>query len=201
MNNTKAHIMMVSLKLFLQKTFKEVTMKELVAASGLSKGAFYHYFESKEQLFREILDFFFDRILEYDFNSLPQDSLYSFYHTYTDQLNTLRFSFFAGNEDEKEDFINMNFFALMFDAFKMFPEFRTRMEVYHEKEMQAWKKMIGIAREKGEVSSPLSDEQIAQIFMFTSDGLTMNLTMEKNTADLDRRLISLWDNFYLTIKA
>jgi len=191
---------MVSLKLFLQKNFKEVTMKEIVKETGLSKGAFYHYFESKEKLFFEIIDYFFSSIMEYDFNRLPGDSLFSFYHTYAQQLNTLRFKFLFNEEGEGEDFINLNFFALLFDAFKLFPEFKSKMEVYHQKESRAWIQAIKNARIAGEISSPLTDEQIAQIFMFTSDGLTMNLTMESNTADLEKKLASLWDNFYETLK-
>jgi TetR/AcrR family transcriptional repressor of nem operon len=74
------------------------------------------------------------------------------------------------------------------------------MEAYHQKEMNAWTKVIKSARASGEIRSPLTDEQIAQIFLFTSDGLTMNLTMESNTSDLDRRLASLWDNLYATLK-
>lgn len=191
---------MVSLKLFLQKNFKEVTMKEIVKETGLSKGAFYHYFESKEQLFYEIIDFFFAAILEFDFSQLPADSLYRFYHANAEQLNTLRFQFLANEENDGEDFITLNFFALLFDAFKLFPEFRSQMEAYHQKERNAWTEVIKRARASGEISSPLTDEQIAQIFLFTSDGLTMNLTMESNTTDLDKRLASLWDNFYMTLK-
>lgn len=200
MTESRAHILQVSLKLFLQKNFKEVTMKEIVEKTGLSKGAFYHYFESKEKLFHEIIDHFFSAIMEYDFSTLPQDSLFNFYHTYADQMNTLRFQFLTNEKGEGEDFINLNFFALLFDAFKLFPEFRSDMEAYHRKERNSWVKIISKARASGEIRSPLTDEQIAQIFMFTSDGLTMNLTMERNTADLDRKLASLWDNFYETIK-
>lgn len=191
---------MVSLKLFLQKNFKEVTMKEIVKETGLSKGAFYHYFESKEQLFYEIIDFFFAAILEFDFSQLPGDSLYRFYHANAEQLNTLRFQFLDNEENDGEDFITLNFFALLFDAFKLFPEFRSQMEAYHQKERNAWAEVIKSARASGEIQSPLTDEQIAQIFLFTSDGLTMNLTMESNTTDLDKRLASLWDNFYMTLK-
>jgi AcrR family transcriptional regulator len=191
---------MVSLKLFLQKNFKEVTMKEIVRETGLSKGAFYHYFESKEQLFYEIIEFFFTAILEYDFTSIPKDTLYAYYHAYAEQLNSLRFQLLASDKGHGEDFISMNFFALLFDAFKLFPEFRSKMEQYHRKETQAWTDAIHKARSSGEISSPLTDMQIAQIFMFTSDGLTMNLTMESNTADLDRKLASLWDHFYETIR-
>jgi TetR/AcrR family transcriptional repressor of nem operon len=200
MTESRAHILQVSLKLFLQKNFKEVTMKEIVEKTGLSKGAFYHYFESKEKLFYEIIDHFFSAILEYDFSTLPQDSLFNFYHSYADQMNTLRFQFLANEKGQGEDFINLNFFALLFDAFKLFPEFRSDMEAYHRKERNSWVRIISKARASGEIRSPLTDEQIAQIFMFTSDGLTMNLTMERNTADLDRKLASLWDNFYETIK-
>jgi TetR/AcrR family transcriptional regulator, transcriptional repressor for nem operon len=200
MSDAKAHIMMVSLRLFLQKNFKEVTMKEIVRETGLSKGAFYHYFESKEQLFYEIIDFFFAAILEFDFTKLPGDSLRHFYHQYADQINTQRFQFLAGDNGEREDFITLNFFALLFDAFKLFPEFRSKMELYHKKEMKAWTTAIQNARSSGEITSPLTDEQIAQIFMFTSDGLTMNLTMDSNTEDLDKKLASLWDHFYETLK-
>lgn len=200
MSDTKTHILMVSLKLFLQKNFKEVTMKDIVRETGLSKGAFYHYFESKEKLFYEIIDYFFAAILEFDFKQLPNDSLKDFYHANAAQLNTIRFEFLMNENGDSEDFITLNFFALLFDAFKLFPEFRSQMEAYHEKEKNAWTGVIQCARSSGEIQSPLTDEQIAQIFLFTSDGLTMNLTMESNTVDLDKRLASLWDNFYKTLK-
>ena len=192
---------MVSLKLFLQKNFKEVTMKEIVSETGLSKGAFYHYFESKEKLFYEIINYFFAAILAYDFNLLPSDSLQHFYRASAEQVNQMRFQFLSKENEEGEDFININFFALLFDAFKLFPEFRSQMESYHLKEMNAWMEVIKNARASGEILSPLSDRQIAQIFLYTSDGLTMNLTMESDTSDLDKRLVSLWDNFYETLKS
>lgn len=200
MADTKTHIMMVALKLFLQKNFKEVTMKKIVEKTGLSKGAFYHYFESKEKLFYEIIDHFFSAILEYDFNQLPYESLHSFYHSYAGQINTLRFRFLAHENGEAEDFINLNFFALLFDAFKLFPAFKSSMKTYHQREKNAWIRAIQNAKRSGEIKSALTDEQIAQIFLFTSDGLTMNLTMENNTADLVQKLYSMWDNFYETLK-
>ena len=142
MKNTKTHILTVSLRLFLQKNFKEVTMKEIVETTGLSKGAFYHYFESKEQLFYEILENFFAAILEFDFTMLPGDSLHTFYYAYADKMNSLRFQFLVNENGEGEDFIKLNFFALLFDAFKLFPQFRSRMEEYHSKETDAWINVI-----------------------------------------------------------
>jgi TetR/AcrR family transcriptional regulator, transcriptional repressor for nem operon len=201
MNDSKEHILKISFMLFLQKSFKEVTMKEIVEKTGLSKGAFYHYFQSKEQLFLEILNNFFAAIMNYNFSKLNDESLYQFYNDHCNKLNTQRFQFIENKDNNSEDFINLNFFALLFDAFKLFPEFRTQMEVYHQKELDVWMNTIKKARENGEIKSPLSDLQIAHIFIFTSDGLAMNLTMAGNTNTIQSDLKSIWDNFYLTIKA
>ncbi|MDR0424755.1 MAG: TetR/AcrR family transcriptional regulator, partial [Clostridiales Family XIII bacterium] len=58
MKETKEHILSIAQNLFLKKGYKNVTMKELVEKSGFTKGAFYHYFESKESLFREVVERF-----------------------------------------------------------------------------------------------------------------------------------------------
>jgi AcrR family transcriptional regulator len=196
MADTRSHILAVSLRLFLQKNFKEVTMQEIVRETGMSKGAFYHYFESKEKLFYEIIGHFYSAILEFDFESLPSESLFGFYRGYAQLINSQRLNFLTDEEGIGKDFINLNFFSLLFDAFKLFPEFRSKMELYHHKEKDAWIRAIRNARQSCEINSPLTDEQIAQIFLFTSDGLIMNLTMESNTSGLQERLKSLWDNFY-----
>jgi TetR/AcrR family transcriptional repressor of nem operon len=58
MTDAKDHIIKVALSLFLKNSYKGLTMKEIVKKSGLSKGAFYHYFKNKEELFRTTLDFY-----------------------------------------------------------------------------------------------------------------------------------------------
>jgi TetR/AcrR family transcriptional repressor of nem operon len=200
MYSTKEHILFTAFKLFLQKNFKEVTMKEIVEKTGLSKGAFYHYFTSKEQLFKEILDLFFATILTFDFNSLISSSLYDFYNDYSGKINSQRFDFLKDMFSTTEIF-DINFFSLLFEAFKMFPEFKNQMEKYHHKEVDAWVSVISEARKSGEIKTPLSDEQVAKIFLFTSDGLIMNLTMDGVQKDISLELKSIWDNFYITIKA
>lgn len=86
MNDTRNHILNVSSKLFLQKSFKEVTMKEIVEQTGMSKGAFYHHFKSKEQLFMEVINNLISS-MNIDYSKLSKDSLYEFYHDYIDNLN------------------------------------------------------------------------------------------------------------------
>jgi AcrR family transcriptional regulator len=58
MNETKERILSIALYYFLKKPYTEVTMNEILKASGLSKGGFYHHFESKEVLYHEVIDRF-----------------------------------------------------------------------------------------------------------------------------------------------
>ena len=57
--NTKEKILLISFSIFLNKGYESTTMNDLVNASGLSKGAFYHYFQNKEMLYNAVIDTFF----------------------------------------------------------------------------------------------------------------------------------------------
>lgn len=57
---TKSLIKQKAYDLFSQKGFKEVTMKDICQATGLSRGGLYRHYESTEQIFSEIMDSFLD---------------------------------------------------------------------------------------------------------------------------------------------
>jgi TetR/AcrR family transcriptional regulator, transcriptional repressor for nem operon len=194
--------MMIALKLFLQKNFKEVTMKEIVEVTGLSKGAFYHYFESKEQLFSEIIRMFFTSIAAVQNENITTISLLEFYNESLKNIND--FSLFFVNSDtgtsEVESIFSINFFSLLFDALKMFPDFKQKMEDYHSREMTNWISVIANARKNKEIISIIDDSQLAKLFMFSSDGLALNLTLHGNLFGMKEDVKLLWDQLYNSIK-
>ena len=49
---------------FVEKGYKDVTMKDIVDACGISRGGLYLYFDSTEALFREVLET--ERMENYD---------------------------------------------------------------------------------------------------------------------------------------
>lgn len=202
MNDSKEHIINVACKLFLQKSYKEVTMQELVKSTGLSKGAFYHYFESKEQLFLEVLEFFFTSLMKLHYEKYPRESFYKFYHEYGNEIKTSSIKYlnlFIG--DEPEDEFTMNYFTLAFDALKLFPDFRARMVTEQHKELKIWTDVISNARKKGEIKSVMSDKQIAQLFLFLSDGVAMHMIMEGvKIEEMITPFMELWDKLYEQIK-
>lgn len=52
----KKHILDTARRVFAEKGYKNVTMKDIVEACEISRGGLYLYFESKEQIFQEVLE-------------------------------------------------------------------------------------------------------------------------------------------------
>jgi TetR/AcrR family transcriptional regulator, transcriptional repressor for nem operon len=203
MNDSKEHIIITASRLFLQKSYKEVTMKEIVEETGLSKGAFYHYFKSKEQLFLEVLDYFFTCVMRHAYESYSRESFYAFYHDYANEIrkySQLYVDKFPANSDEGA--FTMNYFTLAFDALKLFPEFKERMKESLEMELGIWTSIIKKAREDGEIKTMMTDEELAQTFIYLSDGVAMHMTMQNaRIGEVIDPFLNLWDKLYAQIKA
>jgi len=55
--NKKNQILDAALQIFVKKGYSETRMDDIVYASGMSKGAIYHHYSSKKDLFLELIDF------------------------------------------------------------------------------------------------------------------------------------------------
>ena len=74
MNNAKEKIKITALQLFMERGYY-VGVNEIIERSGSSKGAFYHHFRSKDQLFIETIDrYFFSDLEQLDFLDDPHIS-------------------------------------------------------------------------------------------------------------------------------
>ncbi|HLO60510.1 MAG TPA: TetR/AcrR family transcriptional regulator [Bacteroidales bacterium] len=193
-------IFFVAFKLFLQKGFKEVTMNEILEQSGLSRGTFYYYFKSKEKIYEEVINTFYlsvpatTQLVNFD------GTLYDFYHVHLENASRSFARLGQTFADAKADVFS--YFALSLDALKRLPGFREKMKFVNDGVLNNWIHVIKTARENGEISTGMTDEQIACFFKFTMEGMGMKSTLEgKSSEENDRELITLWDNFYNHIKA
>ena len=198
MKNTREHILNVAFDLFLQKSFKEVTLKDIVEKTEMSKGAFYHYFTSKEQLFRELVNNVFSSVLDIPYDRFSKESLY---HFYIDYINYYVENLKQQSKSEEGSAPSFNYISLIFDAIKLFPDFQEKLLLSKQVQLKAWKDTIQAARTRGEISSPMSDEQIASIFISSSGGIEINSVYEGGSEEIDKNLLNLWDGFYKAIKS
>lgn len=193
MTDSKKQILHTALKLFLRNSYKEVSLRDIVDEVGLTKGAFYHYYASKEQLFEEVVKYFYNNAIITNYNNFPKSSLKEFYEFY---LNTLQ---------EPDDFDDvegdMNFFIFLSEASKRIPTFMEIHLAQRKKELWAWSEIIEIAKRNKEIKSNIPNEDLAIIFLNLSDGVSMNRAINGKEGiaalnDVKRD----WDNLYNLLK-
>ena len=194
MKDSKEHILEVSFNLFLQKNFKEVTMQEIVDKTGLSKGAFYHYFKSKEQVFEEVINHYYSDYIISDFTIFSQTSLVQFYtDVLLERRRKVTTSKMMGTNEDKV--FTSNHYFLMFDAMKLLPDFKRQRIQQHKDELKAWIKIIGAAKKNKEINSKMDDDKIAKLFIHSGKGVGINCIMEDNP-DPTKEVKALWDGLY-----
>jgi hypothetical protein len=107
---------------------------------------------------------------------------------------------FIQMQRETDDGLNLNYYSLVLDAIKYFPSFKEKMLFSSQNELMLWEKVISGARDKGEIDSSLTNDQIASIFIHINNSIGMNNmligTIENTTSDL----LNLWMGFYMEIK-
>ncbi|MDR3058059.1 MAG: TetR/AcrR family transcriptional regulator [Prevotella sp.] len=193
MTDSKKQILHTALKLFLRNSYKEVSLRDIVDEVGLTKGAFYHYYASKEQLFEEVVKYFYNNAIITNYNNFPKSSLKEFYEYY---LNTLQ---------EPDDFDDvegdMNFFIFLSEASKRIPTFMEIHLAQRKKELWAWSEIIEIAKRNKEIKSNIPNEDLAIMFLNMSDGVSMNRAINGKEGiaalnDVKRD----WDNLYNLLK-
>ncbi|MBI9054632.1 MAG: TetR/AcrR family transcriptional regulator [Bacteroidales bacterium] len=199
MSPTKEHIILTSFRLFLQKGYKEVTMNMLVKATGLSKGAFYHYFENKEQLFVETLDNLFFSISPFNNEMIinPEVSFFDYMQMYIDNIKKMAktVSTYVGEESS-----GMGYYRLMLDVAHYAPDFHKKIDASNKYELAFWRKVVENGIRKGEVKEDLDVDILANHFQWLQDGVALNSIFSGDPDGLYSNLDKVFSQLYKIIK-
>ena len=111
--NSKNQILDAALKVFVKKGYSQTRMDDIVEISGLSKGAIYHHYESKKDLFLSLIEhwenYFFPDVFNKNINEKsPDDILRDIVKDVINTFNHRKYVFLAelefwslANHDEK----------------------------------------------------------------------------------------------------
>lgn len=174
-------------------------MSMLVKATGLSKGAFYHYFENKEQLFIETLDNLFFSISPFSQEMVinPEVSFYDYMQMYIDNVKKMAKMI---NTYVGEEATGMAYYRLMLDVASYAPDFHRKIETSNKYELDFWKKVIENGIKRGEVKSSLDLDILANHFQWLQDGIAMNSIFSGDPHGLYTNLDKAFNQLYSIIK-
>lgn len=205
MLETKEKILSIALYFFLKKPYTEVTMNEILKASGLSKGGFYHHFESKEILYQEVMDHFVLRTFSTEFGHFS-DNPYNlsfcefvpFYIKSTlEHLLELVDSRLTEFKLKIED---VNLYMVMFDMMKHYRDFDKIVGKLHDSEIRMFKILIDKAKEKGEIKKDIDSAALANHVHTLMHGIGVLTMLDSNMTNLDEKIKEHFNNMYQLIK-
>jgi TetR/AcrR family transcriptional regulator, transcriptional repressor for nem operon len=205
MSETKDRILSIALYFFIKKSYTEVTMSEILKASGLSKGGFYHHFESKEILYHEVIDKFIlgSFLTEYshftiNHNNLPFCEFVPVYIKSTlehlIELAEQKIGEFKIKIDE------INLYMVMFDMMKHYKGFDKMLDNLHQSEIIMFKELVDTAKKNGEIKKEIDSLAIANHVHTLMHGICVLAMFDENMDNIEIKIREHFNNFYQLIK-
>lgn len=198
MSDLKDEIVNKSFFQFLSRGYKACSLKDLEKATGLTKGAFYYYFENKGEILKTGIGKYFSGISEIGEEQFLQIASLREYIDIVileKEQNAARlqklFDFFI---------IEVVFFQLLLEVEDLFPEYRCRIDELSRHRLSRWEYMILKAKQQGEIRDDLDTSVLARNLMSVS---TSMLNIELGSENLrftfsDMRM--QFEQYYLLIK-
>lgn len=195
--DTRELIIQNSFVLFLQNGIKEVSINEIIKACEISKGAFYHHFESKEKVYMEVLDRFFFAYFK------KQNVFYSAEIPFTEKLERFERSFLDPYQEIagllKVDQLT-SYFRFLFQAASNYDDLRQRVNKHFYRKGYYLYQILEIAKKEGDIKSSIDTEIAARQLISMLIGVTI-LDGIYTLEALRKNIHTVMFNYYSLIKA
>ncbi|AJQ28566.1 TetR/AcrR family transcriptional regulator [Pelosinus fermentans] len=187
---TKDNIIVAALRLFLLRGYRNVSLMDVANEIGITKGGIYHYFGSKEELFRASIGYLFDYFGKRYTEFLSKEQ------TFRGTLNLLlsgeQEAYMEGLLNIKPGDYRANNASLALEIMHNFPEIQEQIDQGQLRLRNIIKDKLQAAQETGETRGDLDAKVVATIVLSVSSGLNV---LGKNiiNPDMHQQVIdSLW---------
>lgn len=171
-------------KLFLMYNYESVSTAKLEEATGLTRGAIFYKYKTKESIFKAVIDRY---VL--DFHSKPINTnvgkLYDFIDLYLEKVNARMFKMHSMGILN----IHRGYFNLLYQAVQYYPNFDIKVTEMFESGLKQWEVVVKHAVESGEIKSSCNAYEVAQTFRYLYSGLSFENSLYLGL-DVDRLSIA-----------
>jgi TetR/AcrR family transcriptional regulator, transcriptional repressor for nem operon len=194
MTDTREYIIEQAYRLFLMKSYEAVSISDISKAIGFTKGALYHHFKNKEDLFKAVIDKFLKSLILGDLN--PDISLTEFIGELTAHARHVVESI----HETPGQFIPVNYLSLIIDAFRHYPGYDEENLQWFTKETARIKTVLDNAVISGEIREDVNTQHLAPAFFSISLGIATNLIQYDSPGPIVEAYRQQLDEFYHLLK-
>ncbi|MBN2611969.1 MAG: TetR/AcrR family transcriptional regulator [Bacteroidales bacterium] len=174
MRDTKEYIVDQAYKLFLSHSYEAVSISDISKSVGLTKGAIYHHFLNKEELFMAVVDKYVQ--IDVEKSLVNHKSLLD----YIDESIENAKKIISNTIGETTDFVPVNLLSLLIDALRHYPGYEKNKNRFFDSELKKAKIAVTQAIKRKEIRDDI-DADITAMNMFSINlGLAVNLMARKS---------------------
>ncbi|WP_319226630.1 TetR/AcrR family transcriptional regulator [Draconibacterium orientale] len=174
--NTKDFIIDESFKLFLARSYDGVSINDISNAVCMTKGALYHHFKSKEELFKLVVDkYLYIPTFTIDAKT---NSLYKFILQGNIQAEKKLLFYFKDNKV----FTPLDYFSFVSEIFRHYPDFAKKKTKFINAEIEKITLILHKAIKIREIREDINVPLISSSFFSINMGLLSNL-VRKNSIE------------------
>lgn len=167
MSDTRDFIIDQAYKLFLVKSYESVSISEISESIGFTKGALYHHFVNKEDLFKAVIDKYMKVIGLV--NIRESMTLAEFIDLEISHLKKIVYTI-----STDESFVPVNYLSFLIDALRHYPGFAEEYEQFFNDVIWKLKTILANAIQNKEVRNDIDIDLVALNIFSTTVGITAN---------------------------
>ena len=186
MKDTKEVILKTAYTLFLYDNYEAVTINSIIKATGLTKGALYHHYSSKEELFKAVVD------------------------KYMIDLNKAKLTRLIVENPNPHHDIPLHYLTITLAALHYYPDFINKGVEFYRDQVNRWENSLKKAVDDGEIRDDINIEASAALFLNIGSGIGWNMIrggsltvtldiIEKQYWELYKHIRKIINFFYLKI--
>lgn len=187
---TENQILEMAFLLFLEKGFSDISTNEIIRAAGLTKGGFYYYFKSREDLDRRVIEQYI-----HPYYTKPLELMQHFWEEKRADIPTgellwkgfflpQRFANFKCAIGREIRF--RNFYFLLYESMKKFPEVMEYSRHFSAKRGEFLHRILERGQNRGEILPDIDSESYVTMILAMQDGIQALKVLDDSIDDEEK---------------
>lgn len=157
---SRERIVEISLQQFMQHGYDGTSLQDLCRAVGVSKGALYHHFAGKDELYYQCLQAFFSRPRAPDWRSVPGLSLRDRLWRGFQHIDVAK-RFIQERVGRRDDDAILQFYGFLYEATRRYPEFQQEIDRYDDQKLHRLAQAFAAAQAEGQIRGDIDPQLLA----------------------------------------
>ena len=159
--DTKDLILKTAYNMFLYNNYEAVTINNIIKAAGLTKSALYHYYISKEELFKAVVDKYMienSTDISVEFLTLKE------FIQYMIDLNKRKLTNLIVENPNPHHEVPLNYLSITLAALHYYPNFIKKGVGFYRNQVGRWENSLKKAIENGEIRDDIDIDATTALF-------------------------------------